>query len=97
MPSDARAGRIFNYQCVFERRRLKPREFLRLLTKRQEKFGQASSLLQPAAVEIVVPAERDASPFSLRRTDIVLGIAIGQGALQPAGIPVGLIMRQLIL
>ena len=49
---------------MFEGRGLKTGEFRRLLAKRQEKFGQFAGLLQPAAVEIVMPAEGDGAALA---------------------------------
>ena len=44
--------------------RLKVREFGRALAKRKQKVGQFASLLQPAAIEIVMPAERDGAALA---------------------------------
>ena len=64
MPSDTGAGLVFDQQRMFERGRLKVREFGRALAKWKQKVREFARLLQPAAIEIVMPAERDGAALA---------------------------------
>jgi hypothetical protein len=57
MPPNTGASPIFNHKCVLERRRVKTREFRRALSNRDQDVRQFVCLLQPAAVEIIMPTE----------------------------------------
>ena len=60
---------------MFEGRRLKAREIRRPLTKREQEVRQFTGLLEPAAIEIIVPAEGERPPL----TDIAMELKFLKG------------------